>query len=93
MEILIGLVLALVVLWAWLAGHWFGRVLAFLVFAVILGLGGAILFAAIPGATTAAAGLGGIVGAALAWPVAGLPVYYERWQNARLLDGYRDAQF
>ena len=42
MAILIGLVLALVVLWAWLAGHWFGRVLAFLAMVAILFFGVAI---------------------------------------------------
>lgn len=37
MHIIIGLVLAAFVLWLWLAGHWFGRVLAFLVLGVVIG--------------------------------------------------------
>jgi hypothetical protein len=50
MHILIGLVLTVGVLWLWLGGHWFGRVLAFLLIATVAGLigawgGSSILFA------------------------------------------------
>jgi hypothetical protein len=79
MEILIGLVLALGLLWAWLAGHWFARVVAFLAFATLFGFGGAVLFAnGMPGVTTAGISLGAIGGVVLAWPVAGIPTYIQR---------------
>ncbi len=80
MEILIGLVLAAVVLYFWLIGHWFARVVVFLALVPLLGLGGAALFAALPGATGAAAALGGCVGVGLAWPASSLPIYYWRSQ-------------
>ena len=32
---LVGLVFAIGALWLWLAGHWFGRILAFLAFSVL----------------------------------------------------------
>jgi hypothetical protein len=69
-EILIGLVLAAGVLWAWLAGHWFGRVLAFLAFAIVGGIG-LDLAMADP--------LGLVLGTVAAWFVSGIPIYSRRW--------------
>jgi hypothetical protein len=78
MHILIGVALACGLLYFWLVGHWFGRVLAFLVFAGLLGLGGGMALAdshaAAPGA------FGAILGIALAWPVSGIPIYVRRAQ-------------
>lgn len=67
-------VLALVGLYVWLIGHWFGRVVAFLVFLVGLGLLGATLGAQatanIPGVV-----IGSMIGGVLAWFAAGIPTY------------------
>lgn len=84
MELLIGLILAIVVLWLWLVGHWFGRILAFIAFAIGLGAGGAVMgLAFAPGAT--GAGIGGAgLGLALAWPLASWPIWHQktRWDRA-----------
>jgi hypothetical protein len=42
MRILVGLVLALVLLYFWLLGHWFARVVMFLALAALFGLLGAL---------------------------------------------------
>jgi hypothetical protein len=80
--ILIGLVLAAGVLWAWLAGHWFGRVLAFIVLGALFGLAAAQAIG-----TGSAAGprlLAVAIGIALAWPVAGIPIYWRRHRDRSL---------
>jgi hypothetical protein len=74
-EILIGLVLAAGVLWAWLAGHWFGRVLAFIVFAAVLA---AIVGGLISGSLDQINPFGAIIGAVAAWFVSGIPIYCQR---------------
>ncbi len=76
MAILIGLVLAAVVLFLWLAGTWFGRVLAFLLLAAILGL---LIGGLMPPPQGAVYNWGGLIfGMVLAWPVSGLPRYLAR---------------
>jgi hypothetical protein len=67
MHILIGLAVAVALLYFWLIGHWFARVLVFLLLAVGLGLGGAALLASAPGAKTEAAAFGFIFGGCAAW--------------------------
>jgi len=79
MHILIGLVLALVLLYFWLLGHWFARVVMFLALAAIFGLLGA-LFTGMDGPPAQNhAVIGILIGAALAWPVSGIPIYWLRW--------------
>lgn len=81
MHIILGLVFALGLLFWWLGGHWTGRVVGFLAFAVVLGFFGA--FAAGMDARPPAANygwLGLLLGIAAAWPVAGIPAYVRRGQ-------------
>lgn len=88
MHILIGLAIALALFYFWLIGHWFARVLVFLILAVI---GFCLGAAAVSAPETNAFGLilFGLLGAALAWPIAGLPVYYWRWRLRQMLTVYR----
>jgi hypothetical protein len=80
MHILIGLVLVLVLLYYWLLGHWFARVVTLILFVPLFALGGAALLAsgAAPQASSGVAILGAICGSVAAWFVAGIPVYYWR---------------
>jgi hypothetical protein len=96
MHFLIGLGLFLGALYFWLIGHWFARVVVFLLFAALFGMIGANLGShldiqiAISAAPTAPrvdpapvmAIIGLLGGFALAWPVSGIPIYYWR---ARLI--------
>ena len=75
MHILVGIVLALVLLYFWLLGHWFARIVAFLIFAAVLGLLGGLMTAQ-PHSNEGA--IGGIIGIALAWPMSGIPIYWHR---------------
>lgn len=72
---------AVPLLYFWLIGHWFGRVLAFLTFGAVLGFIGAMMFGADarPPAVNIA-WLGVLLGFALAWPVSGIPIYVRRHQ-------------
>ena len=115
MHILVGLVLAAVLLYFWLIGHWFARVLAFLALAPALGLAGWIGgLAMVPPPSEAQRAdarqhvsdpysvelvdhyarqqrndaqplIGALLGLALAWPVAGLPIYIGRWRLKALV--------
>lgn len=76
MHIFIGGVFALVVLFFWLTGHWFARVVAFLLFAGAFGFFGVLL----TGMEHNNGWLGLLLGIALAWPVSGIPVYWFRYQ-------------
>ncbi|HXA26118.1 MAG TPA: hypothetical protein VNW90_27875 [Acetobacteraceae bacterium] len=85
MEVIVLGSLSVMALLLWLSGHRFGRVIAFLVLAPVMGL-------LIGGLTPAPAGqnynwLGLVVGIVLAIPASGLPIYYQSWQNGRR--GYR----
>lgn len=76
MHILVGLVLAAVLLYFWLTGNWFARVLTFLLFAGVLGFLGAMatgMDAVAPAHNNA--WFGALLGIALAWPVSGIPIY------------------
>jgi hypothetical protein len=81
MEAIVLGVLFVMALLLWLSGHRYGRVIAFLVLAPVMGL-------LIGGLTPAPAGqnynwLGLVVGIVLAIPASGLPIYYQNWQNGR----------
>jgi hypothetical protein len=69
MHFLIGLGLFVVLLYWWLIGHWFARVLVFLLLAVL----GAFISAG-NGAAIIATGV-------LSWFIASLPVYHQRYQS------------
>lgn len=82
MEILIGLALGVALLYLWLAGHWFGRVLMFLLLAGIIGglLCVAVTPADLDGAANPLGFIGFIVGTVIAWFVSGIPAYKRRRQ-------------
>lgn len=81
MHILIGLAMAAALLYFWLLGHWFARILVFLCllgFPVILGL------AVSADKNEAGAQIGGlvvfIISAVVVWLVASIPIYYWRYR-------------
>jgi hypothetical protein len=91
-HILLGLGLALALLYFWLVGWWFARVVVFLGLAVcgfVLGGWFAIGFAGSPPGTallsSPAGVLGGLLGVALAWPIASLPIWYLNWRIRRMI--------
>lgn len=69
MEALTGIVIAVAVLYFWLLGHWFARVLAFLAIAPVLA---GIVLLLVPASCWILA----VWGAILAWPASGIPRYY-----------------
>lgn len=76
MEMLIGLAMSAALLYFWLLGHWFARVLVFLGLAGVSGFAGLIV-----GSTNSNAGAGvtiGLLGLGAAWVVAALPTFYWR---------------
>jgi hypothetical protein len=75
-HILIGIGLAAVLLYYWLIGHWFARVLVFLMLAAGVGL---IAGAALGGHDVSWL-LGLVVGGIVGWFVSGIPLYYWRYQ-------------
>ena len=83
MHILIGLAIAVALLYFWLIGHWFARVLVFLA----LGIGifaiaaSAINFGLYGGKAPLGLLFVELPLAALAWPLASLPAYY--WRQRR----------
>jgi hypothetical protein len=83
MIFLVAAAVAAGVLYLWLKGHWFGRVLAFLVLAVAFGLACgevAATFGMTVGNPKGYAIVGMLAGGMLAWLVSGLPDYYYRRQ-------------
>jgi len=78
MHIIVGLGLALVLLYFWLLGHWFARVVMFLALAVAFGALGALFTGAGGPPAQNHALVGMLIGAALAWPVSSIPIYYLR---------------
>ncbi|MES2340031.1 MAG: hypothetical protein V4537_18205, partial [Pseudomonadota bacterium] len=60
----------------WLTGNPFGRVLAFLVLAVVLAAVGAVVAGDLEHPNL----IGLLIGVALAWPVSGIPIYVRRAQ-------------
>lgn len=80
MHILIGLGAAVALLYFWLLGHWFARILVFLCLLVFAGFAGVIIAAIARDASGYAVALivfGTCVG--FAWPGASLPIWY--WQK------------
>jgi hypothetical protein len=75
LHILVGIGAAVVLLYFWLLGHWFARVLTFLVLAIPLAFLGA-SYAHDP----VAALFGVVVGGTAAWFLAGIPIYVRRRQ-------------
>lgn len=84
MHILIGLGIALTLLYFWLIGHWFARVIVFLLFSVIFFF----MFAATARDTSnPSAGVSvGLLGIPLAWPLSGIPAYYWHRRAKTLLE-------
>ena len=77
---LLGLALVLVLLYFWLLGHWFARILTFLMF----GAAGTLLALVLkhgdnPGPEIAAIVIGFVGG----WFIASLPTYYWRYELRR----------
>lgn len=70
MVVLIGLVLAGAVLYVWLRGHWFGRVLAFLAFGGFLAFAGVAIRDGNPDAILFVIG-----GLAIGWVIASIPMW------------------
>jgi hypothetical protein len=64
MSILTGLGIALVLLYSWLAGHWFARVVVFLLF-----VGYGLLIGEIAG---------GVIVGGIGWFASGIPIYVRR---------------
>jgi hypothetical protein len=84
MHILLGLVLAAGLLYFWLLGHWFARVLVFLGLIPVLGL---LVVGLIGGGLhdgPVEIFVGAIGGGVAGWFVSGLPIYYWRRQFAQL---------
>jgi uncharacterized membrane protein YccC len=86
MHILIGIGLAAALLYFWLLGHWFARVLVFLMLAVV------VFFMACATASPEAAKADpagviilGLVFAPIAWPIASIPLYYWQRRFRRLM--------
>jgi hypothetical protein len=76
MHLIIGIGAAVALLYYWLLGHWFARVLTTIVFVPAFALLGAVLFM-VPH-NNAPGVFGAILGAAIAWPAASAPVWYWR---------------
>jgi hypothetical protein len=91
MHIIIGLAAGVALLYFWLIGHWFARVLVVLLFVPLVAIGGFAACSQIPSATEAGrmavATIGGGMGAVLGWYLAGVPVYYWRWQIKKHITG------
>jgi hypothetical protein len=77
-HIIVGLLLAIALFYFWLIGHWFARVLVFLMLAVVGFIAGANVTQHNPTGSI----ICGIIGVALAWPLASIPIYYWRRQIA-----------
>jgi hypothetical protein len=82
---LLGIAFVLGVLYVWLAGHWFGRVVAFLAFLVPFGLVGFMIGVTLqqnahpnPEAFPIFGIFTMLLGAYAAWPVSGLPAWYRQ---------------
>ena len=82
MHILVGLCMGLALLFFWLTGHWFARVVMFMALAVLIV--GITLVAGSPGRPhdyfSVPVAIGGLCALGLAWPVSGLPARFRRRQ-------------
>jgi hypothetical protein len=88
MHILIGIGLALVLLYFWLCAHWFARVIVFLLLTVTIGF---MASPTVPGLVTGPEHLiaGFVYGGIIGWFVSGIPTYYWHHQmRQRYLRGW-----
>jgi hypothetical protein len=76
MLFLIGIALAVPLLYFWLIGHWFTRVLVFLIFACVFGF---TAFLTAQGGNHESPG-GAFVAVVLSWPISGIPLYVRRYK-------------
>ena len=81
MELLIGLILAAAVLYFWLVGNWFARVVVFLGLELVLML--SLLAPLRPDEHISYLGL--IFGSVVIWLISDLPARYWRYHNRRML--------
>lgn len=79
MVYLIGALVGAGLLYFWLCGHWFARVVSFLLFAVLLGFIGACMTGMLGPQEHNNGWVGMLLGFAAAWPVSGIPVYVRRY--------------
>jgi len=92
MHILLGLCLACGLLYFWLIGHWFARIVVFVPLAFVIFIALADHSKGDPGTI-----LGACAAAALMWPLASIPTYYRRHEQRRIaqamgqLTGYGQA--
>ena len=84
MHILIGLGIAVALLYFWLIGWWFARILVFLLFGCGGFAGGAAIAGLFPSPSFAVATILGLIGVALMWPIASIPTYYWRYKARQL---------
>jgi hypothetical protein len=77
MHILAGLILAATLLYFWLLGHWFARVLVFLALVCTLVFVGFLCCAGNGAQFVTISVVGGVSG----WFVSGIPVYWHRYQQ------------
>ena len=82
MHFLIGLCLAVALLYFWLIGHWFARVLVFLMLACVAFLA-ACYTTQVPGHPPVGLFFG-LVAGALSWPIASLPIYFHRGKQRQV---------
>ena len=85
MVFLVGGVILAAVLYGWLVGNWFGRVVAFPLLAIIVGFVGAWVIGNI-GHSEKASIWGFFIGVALAWPISGIPGYVRRRQAGQSME-------
>lgn len=85
MHIVAGLLLVLALLYFWLIGHWFARIVTTLVFlAGFGGLGAVVVSNSMDHPNPGNAVFGAIAGALIGWVVASLPTWYWRAESRRL---------
>lgn len=87
MHILISLAMALALLYFWLIGHWFARVLMFLALAatVFAVAASSINYGIYDGKAPIGVLLFEVPIGLLAWPLASLPVYFWRWRVRQMM--------
>ncbi len=81
MYILIGIGAALALLYFWLLCRWFARIGVFLVLAAVGAFFGACLSGGAAAGGIEAVGI--LLGVAVAWLVAGIPIYIRQYQERR----------
>lgn len=85
MVFLIGLLSAIALLYFWLIGHWFARILAFLLFVPVVVVCAGRAFPNSVDQVGAILILVCLI--ALAWPIASIPIYVWRWRARATVAG------